>query len=406
MVNQVLSFLQESLVLSLEHFQFPQGVITNFLELLLILPIDFLLDILPVIMREFLVITKWIKLSHLIGNCSYLFVHDSVGPLVDSLGRHCRDTWRSVFHSSSRWLQAGLDDLRLVNVLLRDSIASNDRRWLSVILLSSDCAFVEVSAVADVGFGWLDVIVVGLLGLLVHWLVGGGRWPGFHILHGLDWLRSVLLNRWLVVLLWRSGLDNNWLSGWNKGLWRIVLLWLFVLDCLRLILGWLLLDVLRLLFVVNRLLVLRDVVGGLWLVSNRLLSWSDHLGDGSLVDGLWEGLEGLGSVLGCNRLSDCLWWPAFHNWNRLGHLLNRLLVRHRGLLNWCHLRCLRHSSRRLHLLRRRRSLDWLLICRLLWWSELLRWGLVHRLLHRRRCLRVGLLLASIGIVLLADGRIE
>lgn len=49
-LNQVLSLFKESFVLSLEYLELLKGIISDFLEFSFILPVNSLLDILPIIM--------------------------------------------------------------------------------------------------------------------------------------------------------------------------------------------------------------------------------------------------------------------------------------------------------------------------------------------------------------------
>jgi hypothetical protein len=74
-LNEILSFFEQLLVFSLEHFQFLQGIISNFLELPLILSVNLSLDVAPVVMR---VILLYIILDRL--------------PLLNSLCWHGRNS--------------------------------------------------------------------------------------------------------------------------------------------------------------------------------------------------------------------------------------------------------------------------------------------------------------------------
>ena len=211
-------------------------------------------------------------------------------------------------------LEARLDGLGLVDVLLGQSVACDHWCWLFVVLLSSHGSLVEVGSIADIGFGWLDIIIISFLKLLVCWLVSRGRWPRFDVLYGLYGLRGVLLDRSLVVLLRWSRLENDWYV-W---LGCIVLLWLsfFVLHCLRVYeLYWLLLDVLGLLLIIHWLLLaLRNVLDWLGLVHwLLLLLWGlhNHLGR-CMMDLLRWSLHDLLNML--RWLPECLRSLTLHNW--------------------------------------------------------------------------------------------
>lgn len=97
-INQILSFLKQCFVLGLEHLQLFECIIADLLQFGFILFIDFLLDIFPVIVSEFLFIIEWIESSKLIIQCFCLLLLGScsrVGSLIDFLGWHSSDSWRS-----------------------------------------------------------------------------------------------------------------------------------------------------------------------------------------------------------------------------------------------------------------------------------------------------------------------
>lgn len=61
MLDHELSLLEQGLVLSLEHLQFLKGIVSNFLELLFILSVDLGLDVLPVVVGEFLLVIEVVE---------------------------------------------------------------------------------------------------------------------------------------------------------------------------------------------------------------------------------------------------------------------------------------------------------------------------------------------------------
>lgn len=172
MIDQVLSLLEESLMLCLEHLELLEGVIADFFELLLVLLINLLLDVLPVIVGELLIIVEWVERSHLVreAGCCLLCL-DRIGSLVNALACwHGSDSWRGIrlLHSLAGLLVVSLDYFWLHVVLLGESVTSDHWCWLpEVLLLSSDGAFVEIGAISDIGLGWLDIIIVSLLWWLV-----------------------------------------------------------------------------------------------------------------------------------------------------------------------------------------------------------------------------------------------
>lgn len=307
MIDQVLRLLEEGLVLSLEHLEFLQGIIADFLQFLLILFINLLLDVLPVIVGELLLVVEWVELSHLVRNHRRCLLGlNRVVPLINSLGRHGGDSRRHLLHGLADWLRVvRLHGLRLHVVFLGKSVAGNDRGRLSIMLLGGHGTLVEVGAVPDVSFRGLDVIIVSFFWRLIRCLIGG-RW--LRCLHILNWLRSILHWRFVELLWWRR-LDNNWLLLRLldvKLLLREIGLHLNILNCLWLhVLNF---NVLWLLFVVDRLL--RDQ-----------LSW--------LHDHLWRSMNQLRRrhhwYLRDDRGSDGCWWSAFDHRDSLDWWLIALL---------------------------------------------------------------------------------
>lgn len=60
---------------------------------MLILLVDLRLDVLPVVVGEFLLVVEWIEISHLIcDDCGSLSL-DDLASLVDILGGHGGDAW-------------------------------------------------------------------------------------------------------------------------------------------------------------------------------------------------------------------------------------------------------------------------------------------------------------------------
>lgn len=216
MLNHELGLLEKGLVLRLEHLQFLKCIVTNFLEFPFILSVNLGLDVLPVVMGEFLLVIVGFK-------CLLHWDWDRIRSLIDGLlDGHFGDSWAHV-----------LDRLP-------------DNLWL----------LLEV-----IWLNWVNILKVLLL--LGHILFESlWWWTRLHVLYG---LLSVL---WLEVLWWRR-FDDNGLRWWSK----VFFLLLNVLHWLFNILNLLLLHKLWLLLVEGGLFNEYLLLGEHWLLSNHSLWW-------------------------------------------------------------------------------------------------------------------------------------
>lgn len=121
-IDQELSLFKEGFVLRFEHFELFEGVIADFFQFLFVLDLDFVLDVLPIIIGQFFLIIEDIDELPL-WNC--------VRSLSNGFHGNFGDVWTSVLETLPV-IETGLNDLWLLQL----EISLNWLNVLKVLLLN------------------------------------------------------------------------------------------------------------------------------------------------------------------------------------------------------------------------------------------------------------------------------